>query len=66
MTLEGVTTLYQHPNAKTMYVTIPANMAVDSQFPFKAGDTVIVELCASKLIIRRKQTWKRRLRNETS
>ena len=40
MTLTGKSTLYGHKKAHTMYITIPAGIASDSQFPFKAGDTV--------------------------
>jgi len=40
--LEGKSKLHQHPNAKTIYVAIPATIAHDSQFAFKSGDVVKV------------------------
>jgi len=43
MTLEGISKLYQHPKAKTMYVTIPSKIVVDSTFSFKDGDKVTVK-----------------------
>ena len=44
MTLTGTSTLYQHPKAKTMYLTIPAGIASDSQFPWKPGDLLTLSL----------------------
>jgi len=41
--LEGKSKLYAHKKAKTLYLTIPATIARDSQFPLKAGDLVTVE-----------------------
>jgi len=38
--LEGKSKLCRHSKAKTLYLIIPAKIASDSQFPFKAGDTV--------------------------
>ena len=38
------TRILQSRNAKTQYVTIPADMVADSQYPFKAGDIVEVEI----------------------
>jgi len=46
--LEGKSKLYQHPKAKTMYITIPSRVSTDSQFPFKAGDKVKIILVPSK------------------
>ena len=40
--LEDKSKLYKHPKARTLYVTIPATVACDSQFPFKAGMKVNV------------------------
>ncbi len=44
MTLTGESTLYQHKKAKTMYLTIPASIASDSQFELRAGDIVKIIL----------------------
>ena len=33
-----------NPNAKTLYITIPAVLAQDSAFPFKPGETVKIEI----------------------
>lgn len=40
MTLMGNSKVYKHPKANTLYISIPANMASDSAFPFKEGDTI--------------------------
>ena len=40
--LEGKSKIYKHKNAGTLYVTIPAKIATDSQFHFKAGDSVLI------------------------
>lgn len=40
--LEGSSKLYQSHRARTMYLTIPARIARDSQFPFRDGDKVSV------------------------
>jgi len=40
MALEGVSRLYKHPKAHTLYLTIPAAITRDSQFGLKAGDRV--------------------------
>ncbi len=42
MILSGNSTLYKHPKAQTLYLTIPARMAQDSQFDMKAGDKVLL------------------------
>jgi len=36
--------LYQHPKAKTLYLTIPADMTEEEGFPFQAGERVKLEL----------------------
>jgi hypothetical protein len=42
MVLYGKSTIFKHGKATTLYLAIPAHMAVDSQFTFKAGDKVSV------------------------
>ena len=42
--LSGRSKIYKHPKADTLYLTIPSKMAMDSKFPFKAGDEVFLEL----------------------
>jgi len=42
--LSGKSKIYKHPKADTLYLTIPSKMAMDSKFPFKAGDEVFLEL----------------------
>jgi len=46
--ITGISKLYQHPKAKTMYLTIPSRIATDSTFNFKAGDKVSVIYDPSK------------------
>lgn len=38
----GKSKIYKHPNAATLYLTIPADVVKDSTFPFKEGDVVSV------------------------
>lgn len=40
MTLNGSSTIYKHPKASTLYLTIPSKIACDSQFNLKKGDKV--------------------------
>lgn len=42
MVLSGQSKVCKHPKAATLYISIPARMAVDSQFDFKAGDKVLL------------------------
>jgi hypothetical protein len=44
MPLKAETKIVKNQNAKTMYITIPAFLAEDSAFPFKAGSNVEVEI----------------------
>lgn len=44
MVLKVKTKILQSRNAKTQYITIPADMVTDSQYPFKAGELVEVEV----------------------
>lgn len=41
---KGVSKLYKHPKANTMYVTIPADFVKGENFPFKDGEKVKLEL----------------------
>lgn len=36
--------IFDSGTASTLYVTIPAQVAADSQFPFEADDAVVVEI----------------------
>jgi hypothetical protein len=38
--LNGESKFYKHGKAKTLYLSIPANMVRDSQFIFKSGDKI--------------------------
>lgn len=40
----GTSKLYKHPNADTLYMTIPASVVQDSTFPFKEDDEVFIEI----------------------
>jgi len=55
MVLKSESKIYQHIEAKTMYLTIPSEIASDSQFPFKKGEIVIIEIVNDELIIKRKE-----------
>ena len=55
--LSGKSKIYKHPKADTLYLTIPSKMAMDSKFPFRAGDDVFLELLSVdgevKLLVRK-------------
>lgn len=40
MVLKAKTRIIQNRDAKTQYITIPANIASDSQYPFTSGQEV--------------------------
>ena len=40
MVLEGETKITQSKNAHTQYITIPASIVRDSQYPFRANEKV--------------------------
>ena len=44
MPLKADAKIATNPNAKTLYITIPAVLAQDSAFPFKPGENVEVEI----------------------
>jgi len=45
--LEGKGSIYKHKKAHTMYIIIPSSVASDSEFPFKEGDKVTVQIVPS-------------------
>ena len=53
MALKARSKIVQNPHAKTQQLAIPAFLVADSQYPFKAGDEVEIELVpsAKRLII---------------
>ena len=57
--LSGKSKIYKHPKADTLYLTIPSKMAMDSKFPFKAGDKIFLELQSIdgevKLLVRKNE-----------
>ena len=50
MALQGKGTIYQHVKGK-MYVYIPAAVRDDSQFPFKPGEKVNVNIDGKRLLV---------------
>jgi hypothetical protein len=54
MVLEEETKIVQSRNARTQYIIIPADMVVDSQYSFKAGEMVriIIDPYRKMMIIR--------------
>jgi hypothetical protein len=44
MPLKADAKIGKNPNARTMYLTIPAILAEDSAFPFKDGASVEIEI----------------------
>lgn len=53
MTDSAITQIYGHGIADTLYVLISAKLAYDTQFPFKRGDRVVVEIADKELVIRK-------------
>jgi hypothetical protein len=53
MVVKVRTKILQSRNSRTQYITIPADMVTDSQYPFRAGETVEVEVVqgAKRLIV---------------
>lgn len=43
--------IFKSGDANTLYVTIPAAVASDSQFPFEAEENVVVAIDDDRLII---------------
>ncbi len=44
MAMEGKGRIVSQGRAQTRYLTIPASVAADSNFPFEDGETVIVKI----------------------
>jgi len=44
MTLKLETRILKNPQAETQYITIPARITQDSQYPFKPNDLVELEI----------------------
>ena len=44
MVLKAKSKIIQNKNAKTQYITIPATIASDSQYPFAAGQDIQIEI----------------------
>ena len=56
MVSKSETTIHRHSaRTKTLYLTIPAEIASDSQFPFRWGEKLIIEIRDDELIIYRKE-----------
>ena len=48
---KGVSRIYKHPKASTLYVTIPSDLATDTIFPFRPGDEVEIAIDASRGVL---------------
>jgi len=55
MVIKAKTKILKNPQAKTQYITIPSDMTQDSQYPFKPGDEIELEVDGKKgtLIVKR-------------
>lgn len=49
--LVGESKIYKHPNAETLYLTIPSRVVQDSTFIFKKGDRVSIRYDPEKKVI---------------
>lgn len=56
--LVGEVKVFKHPKAQTLYLSIPAKMAQDSDFTIKDGDTVIIEYDKKQkaIVVKRKES----------
>lgn len=54
--LIGYSKLSKHPKASTLYLSIPADMAKDSQFDLKHGDkvTLIYNSMLKELVVKKR------------
>ena len=43
--------VFRSGDASTLYVTIPANVVSDSQFPFDADQAVVVAIDGDRLVV---------------
>ena len=48
---KGISKINKHPKANTMYLTIPADIVKEKNFPFKSGEKVKLELDKKQQII---------------
>lgn len=55
MTTSHPSRIFASGDATTLYVTIPAQVVSDSQFPFKTDDAVTVTIENDRLVITRKE-----------
>lgn len=53
--LEGQSTVYKHPKANTLYVTIPSEVARDSNCFLKPGMIVTVRIQGKVVVVMEKQ-----------
>jgi len=53
MVLEADSKVYSRGDAKTLHVVVPADVVVDSQFPFKDGDRVHVKVEGDRIVVTR-------------
>jgi len=44
MVLKAESKILKNPDANTQYITIPADMTIDSQYPFKPNEAVELEV----------------------
>ena len=51
LVLVGESKIYKHPNAETLYLTIPSKVVQDSTFVFKKGDKVSIRYDPEKKAI---------------
>jgi hypothetical protein len=45
------TTIIPHRSGKCYYIYVPINLALDSAFPFKAHEKVIITIQENKLLV---------------
>lgn len=51
MVLKAESRILKNPDANTQYITIPASMTIDSQYPFKPNDEVELEIDKTKKVL---------------
>ena len=53
MVMKVKSKIRDHPKAKTLYLTIPSELASNSNFPFEPNDRVFLEIIGDTLLIKK-------------
>ena len=59
MVLKAETKILKNPDANTQYITIPASMTLDSQYPFKPNEKVELEIDGTRQVLTVKRSTRK-------